>query len=215
MTFLPTFTPSTLDYSIYALETSPIGQRVILAGIEWRILDEQDGKVLLISEKILECHPYNVEHKGITWENCTLRKYLNGEFLNKLGAVKWAIAETRNSNPNNQWYGTDGGNVTTDKVFLLSLDELIKYFGDSGDLRNKKRYEWESKMFLPSSSGSFLHDQYDNARMSYYGIKRFFWWLRSPGISSRGAAYVHGAVGVIGGIVSEVGGVRPALWVNL
>jgi len=29
-----------------------------------------------------------------------------------------------NKNPNNQWYGTNGGADTQDSIFLLSLDEV-------------------------------------------------------------------------------------------
>jgi hypothetical protein len=150
--------------------------------IDWSVLDvdRQKGKALLISNKIIEKRPYNVEYANITWESCTLRKYLNGEFLNKLGAAESAIAETRNSNPNNPWYGTAGGNTTTDKVFLLSLDELVKYFGDSGDLANKRRKDYKGNSDL---NGYYVHDRYNNARIANYGSEgACWWWLRSPGL---------------------------------
>ena len=86
-------------------EKPAINQRITLAGIDWRVLAVENNKALLISEKTLEERPYNVEPKDITWEHCTLRQYLNGEFYNKLGDVKSIIAETHNNNPNNPWHG--------------------------------------------------------------------------------------------------------------
>ena len=186
------------------------------ANIDWRVLAVENNRALLISEKILENRPYNVEERDITWENCTLRKYLNGEFYNKLGTAKSAIADTRNSNPNNQWFGTAGGNATTDKVFLLSLDELVKYFGDSGDLANKRKKDYYGN---PNPNGHCLDDQYNNTRIANYGNKgASWWWLRSPGYNSYNAAavYYDGLVYVDGdGVYFVSGGVRPALWLNL
>jgi len=208
---MPTFTPNALDESKYVInEYSDINQHVTFAGIEWRILDIQGSKLLLISEKILEKRPYNVEQKNITWENCTLRKYLNGEFLNKLGAIKSAIAETRNGNPDNPWYGTAGGNATTDKVFLLSLDEVCRYVGDSSANLRKK-----------GSTGSsyFIDDLNNSARIAYYGNEgALWWWLRSPGCDGYIAVNVDdcGRIYVNGNLVKIAsGGIRPALWLNL
>ena len=193
-----------------------VGSVINFANIDWRVLTVENNKMLLISEIIIEKRPYNVEYKDITWENCTLRKYLNNEFYNNLGAAKSAIAETHNSNPINPWHGTMGGNTTTDKVFLLSLDELVKYFGDSGDLWNKRRKDYEGNN---NSNGWYLHDQYNSARIANYGNEwALGWWLRSPGDTSYYAAIVSyvGCVNVIGIEVKEnLVGVRPALWLNL
>jgi len=188
-------------------------------GYTWRVLDVQDGKALLITEKIIEKRPYNVEYTAVTWETCTLRAYLNGEFYNKFSAVDRArILETRNANPSNQWYGTNGGNATTDKVFLLSLDESVKYFGDSGDLKNQKRWGWSDGQWIVSDDGYILNDQYNDARIAEYGSEgASWWWLRSPGSDQNGAASVLN-VGIVilhGSTVVNEGGVRPALWLNL
>ena len=85
-----------------------IGSIIEFADIDWRVLDIQGNKALLISEKVLETRRYNDEYKDITWEKCTLRGYLNGDFYNKLGAAKGEIAEMRNGNPDNPWYGATG-----------------------------------------------------------------------------------------------------------
>jgi len=88
---------------------------VKFGGIDWRVLAVENNKALLITKEILEKRPYNAEYEDVTWETCSLRQYLNGEFYNSLGAAKSAIAEVQNSNPDNPWYGTAGGNTTDNR----------------------------------------------------------------------------------------------------
>ena len=181
---------------------------VKLGGIDWRVLAVENNKALLFSEKILESQKYNETNMDITWEQCTLRKYLNNEFYNKLGAVKSAIAVTHNKNSNNQWYSTRGGNDTQDKIFLLSLEEVVKYFGDSGKLKNR-----------PKSESWYINDKFNNSRIAYNISKEACcWWLRSSGSDNRVAASVlnDGDVNVHGDFATRsFGGVRPALWLRL
>jgi hypothetical protein len=47
----------------------------------WRILEQRDGKALLLSEDIIERRTYSDKFTAITWETCTLRTYLNGKFF--------------------------------------------------------------------------------------------------------------------------------------
>ena len=49
--------------------------------IEWIVLDRDGDKVLLISQYELDARPYNEKSEGVTWETCTLRAWLNGDFL--------------------------------------------------------------------------------------------------------------------------------------
>ena len=91
--------------------------------IKWRILDIKDGKALLISELLLDAQPYNKEFKEITWENSSIRHWLNNEFINEAfnSQEKSRISLTLLDNCDNPEYGTNAGNDTKDKVFLLSL----------------------------------------------------------------------------------------------
>jgi len=64
----------------------------------------------------------------VTWETCTLRKYLNNEFYNQFGSEeKDRIRLTSLVNSDNQEWHTFGGNNTSDYIFLLSLAEAEKY----------------------------------------------------------------------------------------
>ena len=95
----------------------------------------QDGNALVVSEKLVGFRSYSSGYNSDeTWETCILRGYLNGEFYDETFsyAEKELIAETTVITNSNPYCGTDGGNDTNDKIFLLSIEEVVRYFGDSG-----------------------------------------------------------------------------------
>ena len=59
-----------------------IGGVVPFGGYHRGILDIQGNATLIITEYMIEQHPYNNCAGGVTWADCSLRKYLNGEFCN-------------------------------------------------------------------------------------------------------------------------------------
>lgn len=157
--------------------------------LEWIVLEKSNNKALLLSKYLLTSHSYNDENVDITWENCTMRKWLNSEYINTIFSKKeqGSILTTDVINNDNAQYGTKGGNNTKDKLFLLSIDEINKYFST------------------------------DNQRVATYkGGSSDYWWLRSPGNSQYGAAIVYGRgdLGENGNGVYYDNGVRPALWVK-
>ena len=199
-----------------------IGQRNVRFGkYNWRVLDVQNGKALLLTEDVIERCCYHSSGKKTTWEECELREYLNGAFLQTFSSLEQSqIASVTNANPDNPWYGIPGGKNTTDKIFLLSIDEVVKYFGDSGDLQARKGWYWEDpgQSVLKDEQGYFINDQYNEARIGIYRSKNTWWWLRSPGGYGRHAVYVNsdGCLYIYGVYVDfDIGGVRPALWLNL
>ena len=204
--------------------TAPnIGDIIPFGGYVWRVLDIQDGRALLLSEHVIGERAYHNIEENITWEHSTIRHYLNNQFLNSFNAADRArIAETRVINNTNPWYGTPGGNDTVDRIFLLSIDEIVYYFGDSGDLNNRIGWDWNGGPVLRDGSGYLINDRYNFARTARTtGGTAAWWWLRSPG-SHQGdrvrAAYITtaGYIYVFGfRIHMENGGVRPALWLNL
>lgn len=185
------------------------GQRNVRFGkYLWRVLDVQNNRALLLTEEILEKCCHYEEYTSTTWESCDLREYLNGTFLQTFSSQEQKrIAQTENRNADNPWYGTPGGRGTVDKVFLLSIDEVIKYFGGSGQLRER-----------PTKNVWYINNEYSSARIAKYQGAKVWWWLRSPGFSNYFAAVVDfdGDLDVYGNFVDkELGGVRPALWLNL
>ena len=98
--------------------------------IEWIILAEKGDKKLLITKKGIAQRPYHSTQGTVTWETCSLRKWLNEEFLEKgfYDLERSMIQETAvkaHPNPNNK---TNPGKDTQDIVFLLSITEAKEYF---------------------------------------------------------------------------------------
>ncbi|MCL2678218.1 MAG: DUF6273 domain-containing protein [Clostridiales bacterium] len=187
------------------------GDAIQLGGIGWLVLDVKDGRALVISEKIFENQAYHAPSGTITWENCSLREYLNGEFFDSTFSAeeKKKIVETVLKNDDNQWYGTQGGNGTADKVFLLSIEEVVQYFGDSGLLTDR-----------PEGGPEAISDEYDSARIAVEkdSEEASWWWLRSPGHAECGAARVSDGGDIYlggAGCVYNCYGVRPAMWIKL
>ena len=199
----------------------PKGSIYFLGGYDWRVLDVQNGKALLLIEQELASRQYHRSKESITWENSTRRKYLNNEFYDIFSdEEKEMIAETRVVNNNNPWYGTDGGNDTIDRIFLLSIEEVMYYLGDSGDLSSRKGWYWEDgKYMLKDGKGWLVNDGYNSERvLKDMRGGSVWWWLRSPGGIGSYAAFVYndGSINLNGNRV-DVGsyGIRPALWINL
>lgn len=177
--------------------------------IEWTVLDKDGMSLLLISKQALDCQQYNTSYTDVTWESCSLRKWMNGTFLNKaFNAEEQAqIQNTTVSADKNPEYNTNPGNATTDKVFLLSINEVEKYFNSD-----------EARKCAPTAyakaQGAYTSDIYKTAS----GAATCWWWLRSPGDSQSCAALVShdGSVYYLGLSVSiDNVAVRPALWINL
>lgn len=172
--------------------------------IEWIVLDKEDGRVLLLSQYVLDCKPYHKDNVDITWEGCSLRGWLNSEFYKTAFNKKQQkqIMETLIVNSDNPQGDTPtpGGNSTYDKIFLLSLDEIGKYTGtDTERIAHPTLYAHEEGC-------SYWNDSESAS-----------WWLRSPGSDADSAAYVyyHGGVYEGGNCVTYGSvGVRPALWVS-
>ena len=99
--------------------------------IKWRVLSIDGNDAFLISDKILDRHEYNECISDVFWENCSLRKWLNEDFLNNAFSENEqnAIIETTISNettsPN--YNETINKDDTNDKIYVPSIDEINNY----------------------------------------------------------------------------------------
>ena len=183
--------------------------------IEWTVLDKDGMSLLLISKQALDCQQYNTSYTDVTWESCSLRKWMNGTFLNKaFNAEEQAqIQNTTVSADESPKYNTNPGNATTDKVFLLSINEVEKYF-NSYEARKCAPTAYAKAQGADTSDSYKATEHYKTAS----GAATCCWWLRSPGSYQTSAANVNleGSVHYFGYSVDvDYVAVRPALWINL
>lgn len=176
--------------------------------IEWLVLAKENNKILVISDKALDRQLY--DNADVTWENCSLRKWLNDSFLNAAFSEeeRALIQSTTLSADKNPEYSSDPGTATTDKVFLLSINEAEKYF-NSDEARKCAPTAYAKAQGALTSS-----DVYETPS----GAATCWWWLRSPGYSQKGAAIVNcdGSVYYFGyGVDYDDVSVRPALWISI
>jgi hypothetical protein len=157
---------------------------------------------------VIALNYYHEPGGDITWENSTMRTWLNNDFLKSLpSGVRGRIAETQVRNEDNADYKTPGGNDTMDKVFLLSINEANRYF--SNNEARSANYNVNGFTDYNNKTKTYVDRNGDSG----------FWWLRSPGAAAGAAAFVSS-----GGMVFRHGGpnvdrsdvgVRPAFWINL
>lgn len=189
--------------------------------IKWRVLSVEGDDVFLLADKNLDRQLYNKSGSGVTWETCTMRSWLNGygaeantgeENYSGRGFFNDAFTSEEKSfikisnvvNDDNPVYSSEGGNDTSDRVYLLSIDEIMNpTYGFS----LKKEMEAKRAGTTAYATRKGVETGGSPAR---YGL----WWLRSPGKDSYYAVAVD-----TNGEVDQVGysangdriAVRPAL----
>lgn len=136
--------------------------------IEWIILETDGKSAKLISRYGLTAKAYD-EHGfwPVTWENCTLRSWLNHEFLNT------AFTEEEQQRLLVVTIDAEYGpfyaerNDTQDKVFLPEAEEIEEYFPTN-----------DERICIPTEKA---------AEEGAYAGKNpgsgCWWWLRTPSIS--------------------------------
>ena len=176
--------------------------------IEWQVLAKDGNKILVISRYALDCQPFNDEWGDTTWEKCTLRAWMNDTFINEAFSEEEQeqILDSNVSADKNPQYNINPGKATTDKVFLLSINEANQFFIDD-----------EARTCAPTD-----YVKAKGAYINYYKTENneisCAWWLRSPGNSQAYPAFVliYGKVDVGGyDINCERFCVRPAMWITI
>ena len=168
--------------------------------LEWLVLKVDDGKALLISRYGLDVQPYHDLWESADWETCSLRAWLNDNFLQTAFSneeQEMILISTIPANLNSYYPNTPQGNAVKDKLFLLSMTEVKTYFSSNTELV---------------------------CQATAYAIGRGAsragcnWWLRTLGRDEESATHVW----TIGGI-NEYGvsfrerkiTIRPAMWIEL
>jgi hypothetical protein len=177
------------------------------APIEWRVLENNNGKLLLLSENLIDCSRYHKNAPDITWRNSDLRKWLNDDFYNAAfnSQEKSLILSTVVSG--NGAVSANSLPTAQDNVFLLNTAEAEKYFAnDKARLAEGTDYAKIEKsrickLYIDDASG------------------KSGYWLRNQG---RGGAFFSAYVDVDGyvtsyGTTSDCGcyGIRPVIRIRV
>ena len=194
--------------------------------VKWRVLSNTGGQLFLLSDQNLDVFQYHTEEETVTWETSTMRSWLNGygassntggssgidytgdNFLDTAFSIEEqrAIVETAVVNDDNPDYGTDGGNNTTDRIFLLSISDLSNrnYFPSYTNFSTNTAYV--------AAGGKLGSGMYGAGEADW-------WWLRSPGFYNSQAAFMEWEDGspVTDGnpVNNKTAAVRPAFNLNL
>ncbi len=175
--------------------------------IKWRVLNISGNTALLLSDVILDCQQYYPSNTAITWEKSTIRSWLNGydatsnsarknysnsasNFIDVAftGAEQAAIRNTVVKNENSiLGGGTNGGNDTIDKLFLLSESEtgVTDAAAGYGFVKNQSTYDEARRCQV--SAYAAARGLETSTSSDYKGNAR--WWLRSPGAAGWSAGY--------------------------
>ncbi|MFA7417146.1 MAG: DUF6273 domain-containing protein [Acholeplasma sp.] len=201
-----------------------VGQIITFGNYKWKVLNIKDTKALIITLDIVKQMPYHNRHEAVIWLNSSLRDYLNNTFYNEFSDHEKArIITTTNHNSGNLWYNPGPEPDSEDKVFILSLEEMVgPYFNDSMQLLINKgknqRYWFERR------------DDNNSFRKSSYLGYVWWYWVRTGGRLKTSTVYIHGDgnIGIQGNKASKKnyntlhpitqsneGGVRPALWLEI
>lgn len=182
--------------------------------IQWIILKDLGDSYLLVSRELLDAKPMLDSYGQGTWEDSTLRDWLNGTDDYARGGEKFvkgwnfydrafsesekeALKSVTNNTADNDSFGTPGGSVTTDLVYTFSSEELNDAFGEVSKQAATTPYAAKRGV------------------VAEYKTRLGSWWLRSSGISTYFQGVDRAGNIAEGGFVSNdlTIGVRPVITV--
>ena len=202
--------------------------------IKWRVLSTAGDQAFLQADLALDDQKYNKNDTSVTWESSSMRSWLNGYGPEKnepkmdyrsdsclqdafTSAGQQVIRTTEVENADNLEYGTEGGNNTTDKIFLLSEQEVYgtkagsygfaEAYGTNDEARRRKSSTYAKAKGVWSNYGEGA---------GYDG--NCYWCLRTPGDNTNRTMLVdyRGYVDRYGdSVINDDNGVCPALNLNL
>ena len=203
-----TTTVSSIENKVNYILSQPVGSIVEFGNymqneqekkepITWTIIYEWNNWKLLLCNYNIDNRKYNDYWENTSWVECTLRKWLNGEFL------RTAFTEEEQGfilavSIANKGTGPVSGGSTVDRIFVLSDDE------------------W--KMCNLYGKGT-VNSEYAKLRGAYQNKQGYGWsWLRTEGVDQDHAKEIdcEGHINDVGSFVDcSNTGVRPAFWLGI
>ena len=207
------------------------------APIEWEVWEIKDGKAFVISKDVIEVMYFDTEQQtlenyetyNIYWETCDLRKWLGDYFYNRAfsDVEKEAIQTTKVHTEPSEW--NTSGPDTYDKVYIPSVEEVVKYYGEYWTILTKETYKYASGTEEFPEQTTQLGNATEYIQLKNDGAiridteSRFWydayagWMLRNTGMIRDCRAYVgeHGYIFKDGGLMAGWRGLRPCMWIDL
>ena len=181
--------------------------------LKWRVLANTNGELFVMAESIVDSRAYNQIFSVISWETCSMRTWLNNDFYyaafssDERARIKMSLVD----NVENPWFLTEGGTNTSDKLFLLSCNEIMNpTYGFNANYSN-------SDTARQSKGTDYSKSQGINVSAASSSFGNSHWWLRSPGNKTYSAAIICNEGYAYNYIYVDLTyfGVRPAFKINL
>ena len=176
--------------------------------INWKVLDVRDNKAFLLSTKVVKDIKYHDQEGTVTWGECSLHKWLNGAFLttafskDEQAAILITTVDNGTDQGNPEWSNPGSGD-TKDKIFLLSYAEF-------------KRYVEGSDFSICEADYYTKPGEDERVKLLDNGTEAAFWWLRSPGVNGKQAAFINFEGKCFSNYATNwYLSARPAMWVDI
>lgn len=160
--------------------------------IEWTVVTVEDGKAMLVSRYILDMQPYHPLQTPVTWADCGLRQWLNGEFLESAFPEELRGRLLTTKVLNYKAAETENQVVSEDLVYILHPTEASLLLGTP-----------EGRVCSPTA---YCSAQADSQEVN--------WRMRASGEASSYAFTVKPEGTYSCWLSDRLSGVRPVIWVD-
>lgn len=176
--------------------------------IEWLVLEKRGESALVISRYALDSMVFDSPGGTNDWINSSVRRWLNRSFLlfSFDGPEQKRIEDT-------VLYENGVAYEETDVIFLLSVEEVSKYFKENAD-RACEATDYAIACGAHTDE-SHLYDRWNH---EIEAPPRCHWWLRTPGKTAGTVVSVYstGRINTDGNMIDDdYRAVRPAMWIDL
>ena len=169
----------------------------------WNIVYKDNGIAMLISTFIIDYKQYDENLQSVTWEDSSLRKWLNGDFYN-------TVFNQEDKDKIIKYEKTD------DRVFILSADEIDKYFPSNklANFKDGKTFSVDKYTFSSTKNSTSFSEIMNNLVIENDKLAvedAYSYWLRD---SNNEIQVLTASRDILKCNANKFSGVRPAIIVK-
>lgn len=196
------------------VEQISAGDRVRFAGGTCTVLERQGSWLLLLCDEVIQRGRYHARKEDVTWQDCDLRKYLNGDFITEiLSKDEQALLVTVTNRNSRYFSGSRSDPDTQDKVFPLSEEEARRYFGVRTYYTANKLHDYVDDLGRANPAQRWLSD---SELWLDPVTKEFTYLLRTRSDEADKILSIHnGRIDPYEISTDTPVGVRPAMWIRV